>query len=46
MPKENKGKRLFNVLDRYILKESKSMRENVDMEWINHKKAYDMIPKS
>ena len=32
--------------DKHILNESKTIRKNLAMAWIDYKKAYDMVPQS
>ena len=33
-------------IDQHILDESKNRRKNLAMDWIDYKKAYDMVPQS
>ena len=33
-------------IDRAVIKEVKSRNKNLAMAWIDHKKAYDMVPHS
>ena len=33
-------------IDQHILNENKTRRKNLDMDWIDYKKAYDMVPQS
>ena len=45
----SKGSRGTNDLlyiDRAVIKEVKSRNKNLAMAWIDHKKAYDMVPHS
>ena len=52
-PEEQKGcrKRSRGIaellyIDQHILNESKTRRKNLAMDWIDYKKAYDMLPQS
>ena len=53
LPEEQKGRRkgsrgtndLLDI-DRAVIKEVKSRNKNLAMAWIDHKKAYDMVPHS
>ena len=38
------GEHLY--IDQHILKDGKTRRQNLTMEWIDYKKAYDLIPQS
>ena len=53
LPEEQKGCRKNSrgtkdqlLIDRTILKESKRLKKDVAMSWIDYKKAYDMVPHS
>ena len=53
LPEEQKGSRKNSrgtkdqlLIDKAILKESKRLKKNVAMSWIDYKKAYDMVPHS
>ena len=53
LPEEQKGGRKLSrgtkdqlLIDKAILKESKKLKKNVAMSWIDYKKAYDMVPHS
>ena len=48
-PEESGGSRGTGELlytDQQIFNESKTRRENIDMAWIDNKKAYDMVRKA
>ena len=44
--KESRGTAEFLYIDQHILNESKIIRKNLAMAWIDYKKAYDMVPQS
>ena len=44
--KGSRGKGELLYIDQHILNESKTRRKNLDMAWIDNKKAYDMVPQS
>ena len=53
LPEEQKGARKKSrgtkdqlLVDKTILKETKKLKKNVAMSWIDYKKAYDMVPHS
>ena len=43
--KETRETGSLQYINQYILKEDKSKRENLTMQWIDYKKAYDMVPR-
>ena len=44
--KGSRGTAELLYIDQHILNESKNRRKNLVMAWIDHKKAYDMVPQS
>ena len=44
--KGSRGTAELIYIDKHILNESKNRRKNLDMAWIDYKKAYDMVPQS
>ena len=44
--KGSRGTAELLYIDQHILNESKTIRKNLAMAWINHKNAYDMLPQS
>ena len=53
LPEEQKGCRKSSrgtkdqlLIDKAVLKESKKLKKDVAMSWIDYKKAYDMVPHS
>ena len=41
--KESRGTRELLYIDQHILNESKTRRKNLAMDWIDYKKAYNMV---
>ena len=44
--KGSRGTAELLYIDQHILNERKTRRKNLAMAWIDHKKAYDMVPPS
>ena len=51
LPDEQKGCRKGSrgtkdqfLIDKMVLKDAKSVKKNLEMAWIDYKKAYDMVP--
>ena len=44
--KGSRGTAELLYFDQHILNESKTRRKNLAMDWIDYKKAYDMVPQS
>ena len=44
--KRSRGTNDLLYIDRALIREVKSRKKNLAMAWIDHKKAYDMVPHS
>ena len=44
--KGSRGTNGLLYIDRAVIKEVKSRNKNLEMAWIDYKKAYDMVPHS
>ena len=42
--KGTRGRAVLLNIDQHILNESKTIRKNLTMAWVDYKKAYDMVP--
>ena len=44
--KKSRGTKALFYVDRAVIREVKFRKKNLTMAWIDHKKAYDMVPHS
>ena len=44
--RKSRGKKDQLLIDKAILKDCRKRRTNLDMAWIDYRKAYDFVPSS